>query len=165
MRSVSEVVMGMDDEIWRRHASPWSVYTRVPTILLFTLAIWSRFWIGWWAIVPISIVAIWTFLNPRLFAPPTHFDGWAQRVVLGEQIWIERKKRSIPFHHRRAATLLLIATALCCLPLIYGLVWRNPWAAFGGATLLSTFKLWFCDRMAWLQRDMAQRGEANASDV
>ena len=31
----------------------------------------------------------------------------------------------------------------------------DPWAAFLGATLASMFKLWFCDRMAWLADDMA----------
>lgn len=153
MRSVSEFLMNMDNEVWRRHANPWSVYTRIPIILLFTLAVWSRVWIGWWAIVPVCLLAVWTFLNPRIFPPPGHLDGWAQRAVLGEQIWLARQERAIPRHHQRAAAILLVATALSVMPLTYGLIWQNPWAAFGGATLALILKLWFCDRMVWLQRD------------
>lgn len=36
----------MDDAAWARHANPWSVWTRVPILLLLALAIWSRAWIA-----------------------------------------------------------------------------------------------------------------------
>jgi hypothetical protein len=31
-----------DADARRRHANPWSVYTRIPISLLLTVAIWSR---------------------------------------------------------------------------------------------------------------------------
>ncbi|WP_377193710.1 DUF6653 family protein [Ruegeria meonggei] len=38
----------MKDEVWLRHANPWSVWARVLTPLpLLALAIWSRAWIGY----------------------------------------------------------------------------------------------------------------------
>nr|WP_238997445.1 DUF6653 family protein [Mycolicibacterium sp. CBMA 361] len=36
----------MTDAAWRRHANPWSVWTRFAAIPLMMLAIWSRVW-GW----------------------------------------------------------------------------------------------------------------------
>ncbi|CUH46203.1 hypothetical protein RUA4292_00368 [Ruegeria atlantica] len=51
----SERLMGMKDEIWLRHANPWSVWTRVLTPLpLLALAIWSREWIDNWAWVAVG---------------------------------------------------------------------------------------------------------------
>jgi hypothetical protein len=44
-----ERLMAMDDRVWRRHANPWSGWTRVTVLPLLVLAIWSRVWIGWWA--------------------------------------------------------------------------------------------------------------------
>ncbi|MCA8931790.1 MAG: hypothetical protein KDA49_04945, partial [Rhodospirillaceae bacterium] len=48
----------MDDATWARHASPWSVWTRVPIALLLVLAIWSRVWLGWWALLPVALVGV-----------------------------------------------------------------------------------------------------------
>ena len=36
---------GMTDEVWRRHANPWSVWTRYLAGPILILAVWSRFWI------------------------------------------------------------------------------------------------------------------------
>lgn len=67
---------------WRRHANPWSVYTRIPVPLLLTAAIWSRAWIGWWSLLPVAAVVVWTMVNPRVFPPPQSIDTWASRGVL-----------------------------------------------------------------------------------
>jgi len=45
---VSEKLMGMDDAAWKRHANPWSVYTRFTCLPFIVLALWSRVWLGWW---------------------------------------------------------------------------------------------------------------------
>jgi hypothetical protein len=39
---------GMTEDAWKRHANPWSVWTRFAAIPLMILAIWSRVWLGWW---------------------------------------------------------------------------------------------------------------------
>jgi hypothetical protein len=49
-----ERLMSMDDRVWRRHANPWSGWTRVTALPLLVLAIWSRVWIGWWAVLAVG---------------------------------------------------------------------------------------------------------------
>lgn len=56
----SERLMGMTDETWARHANPWSVYTRFSILPLFALAVWSRAWIGWGALIAVTAVVFWT---------------------------------------------------------------------------------------------------------
>lgn len=147
--------MAMNDGTWARHANPWSVYTRVPVLLVLALAIWSRVWFGWWSLIAIGAVVVWIVVNPRAFPPPERLDSWASRGVLGERYWLARKFRPIPKHHERSALLLSSMAAASLLPMAWGLWVLNPWAAFGGALLSSVFKLWFVDRMAWLHDDMA----------
>jgi len=43
------------------------------------LAVWSRNWWGCWAIIPIGLVLIWMWLNPRLFAKPASTNNWASK--------------------------------------------------------------------------------------
>lgn len=152
-----ESTMAMDDAIWARHANPLSFWTRVPILLLLTLAIWSRAWIGWWCLAPVAVLMAWTFINPRAFPPPPHLDDWASKAVLGERHWLARKTTPIPARHARSALILSVLSGLSLIPLAYGLWVLNPWAAFLGAVLASMFKLWFCDRMAWLAEDMAAK--------
>ena len=57
----------MSDEVWARHANPWSVWTRFSILPLLVAAIWSRVWIGRWALLPTAAVVLWAWLNPRLF--------------------------------------------------------------------------------------------------
>ena len=74
---LSERLMAMDDEVWARHANPWSVYSRFTCLPLIALAIWSRVWLGWWSLVPLVLALFWTWYNPRAFRPSTRNDGWA----------------------------------------------------------------------------------------
>ena len=43
-----ERLMKMDDAAWKRHANPWSAWTRTLILPLLALTVWSRVWIGWW---------------------------------------------------------------------------------------------------------------------
>ena len=69
--------MSMDGTAWRRHANPWSVYSRTTVLPLFALAVWSRVWIGRWSLAVIACVIAGKRLNPRLFQMQRHQDGWA----------------------------------------------------------------------------------------
>src|SRR5207237_625012 len=71
----------MTDEVWQRHANPWSVYTRFAAIPPLLAAIWSRAWIGVWCLVPIALVAVWLWLNPRVFAPVSLPVAWASKGI------------------------------------------------------------------------------------
>jgi hypothetical protein len=152
----TERIMAMNDVAWERHANPWSGWTRVATMPLLTLAIWSRVWIGWWSLVPISLVIVWTWINPRLFPPPASLDHWMSRGVLGERIWLADTEGSLAQHHRtviRATTLIAGSGALVWLG---GLIWLDLTATLSGLTASMLGKLWFIDRMVWIQREQAE---------
>jgi hypothetical protein len=155
--------MAMKDGTWKRHANPWSVYTRIPILLLFALAIWSRVWIGLFCLIPIALLVIWTFINPRIFPVPRSTDNWASKGTFGERVWLNRKKTPIPKHHENWALGLAIASGLALFPMIWGLWTLDFWAAFLGATLASAFKVWFVDRMVWLYEDMKEIGSDYSS--
>jgi len=75
--ALSERMMAMDDAAWARHANPLSVYSRMSILPLMTLAVFSRVWLGWGALLPIGLVILWTWWNPRAFAAPSNTKSWA----------------------------------------------------------------------------------------
>ena len=145
---------GMSDAVWARHANPWSVWTRVAILPLGVLAISSRVWLGWWALVPVLALVAWTFANPRAFPPPRTTGSWASKGVLGERVWLNREAVPIPAHHARAANVLTAVSALGLPPLVWGLVMLEVWPTLFGMALTMLGKLWFVDRMVWLYEDM-----------
>lgn len=150
----AESLMRMDDRVWARHASGWSVATRFTCLPLIALAIWSRGWIGWWALPALALALIWTWANPRVFPAPAHTDTWAAKGTFGERVLLNRKAVPVPAHHVRWALILAVASALGLVPLIYGLAAYNPWAVLLGLVAVMLPKLWFVDRMVWLYEDM-----------
>ena len=81
--------MKMDETTWLRHASPWSVWTRFSCLPLIVMAIWSRQWLDWWALAPLTVALLWTWLNPRVFSPPPRpqqlgIKGNARRTGLAQ---------------------------------------------------------------------------------
>jgi len=145
----------MTDPVWERHANPWSAITRLPVLPLLALAIHARTWIGAWCLVPIALLLVWTWINPRAFAPPAHTRSWLSRAVLGERVWLNAGAVAIPAHHARAATWLSLLSALGLVPLAWGLWVLNPWASATGCAITLLAKLWLLDRMVWLYSDMA----------
>ncbi|HEY6647429.1 MAG TPA: DUF6653 family protein [Mycobacterium sp.] len=145
------------EDAWRRHANPWSVYTRIPIPALLVAAIWSRTWIGWWSLLPIVVCLIWTVVNPRAFSPPRTLDSWASRSVMGETLWAERKLTPLPSRHRTAPVVLGALSAAGLPFLIWGLVVLDPWLTLFGLAIQMLGKLWFLDRMALLYDDVSSR--------
>lgn len=157
-----ERLMGMDRATWERHASPWSVWTRVPILPLLALSIYARAWIGWWCLVPVVALVVWTWLNPRVFQPPARLDSWASRGVMGERLWLARRERPIPAGHARAAHVLTGIAAIGMAPLLYGLVALDAWATVAGTAITFLGKMWFADRMVWLH-DVMQSASPGAA--
>jgi hypothetical protein len=148
-------LQGMDAATWERHANPWSVWTRVPVLPLLALAIWARVWIGWWTLVPLAVLLIWTWLNPRAFPPPASTAGWASRAVLGERVWLARAAVPVPAHHHRLVA-VTIAISLAGIPFLVVGLWRlEVWPVLLGLALALLGKFWFLDRMVWLFDEMA----------
>ena len=99
LESAIASVFKMSDEVWERHANPWSVWTRYLTLPLLIISIWSRTWIGWWSLVPVAGSFVWIWINPRVFKKPRSTDNWASKAVFGERVWIARDKVPVPAHH------------------------------------------------------------------
>ena len=152
--AASEKMMGMDDATWARHANPWSVYSRMTAMPLLSGAIVSRVWLGWWALIPLAVVIVWIWWNPRAFAAPAHTDHWAAHGTFGERVFLNRKTIAIPAHHTAWAYALAWVSAVGILPWVYGLWVINLWAVLLGIAVIVGGKLWFVDRMAWLYQDM-----------
>lgn len=149
-------LFAMSDRTWERHSNPWSVWTRNTVLPLLILAIWSRSWIGWWAIAPTVVAVLWTWLNPRLFSKPESTDNWASRAVFGERVWLNRDRVPIPEYHHFVPHLLTVVSSIGMLFVIFGVATFSIWATLLGCALVYCGKLWFCDRMAWLYRDMQE---------
>ena len=153
----------MDDISWERHANPWSVWTRLPILPLLCLVIWNRHAIGLWTFALIAGLAIWAWVNPRIFPRPAVTESWASRAVMGERVWLARKAKPIPAHHALWAGILSIAPVIGLLPLAWGMLWLEIWPALFGLAVILGAKLWFLDRMAWLYDDMARQDPEYAS--
>jgi len=144
----------MDDATWKRHANPWSFWTRFFAFPLLVLAIWSRVWLGWGALIPIAALAVWLWYNPRAFPPPRSTDNWFSKGALGERVWLNRDVIPIPAHHTRMASLLSALAATGTIFLVWGLYAFDIWPTLFGMALAIFGKLWFVDRMVWLYEDM-----------
>ena len=154
-----ERMMGMSDAVWLRHANPWSGWTRVPILPLLALAIWSRVWIGAWALGAVALVVLWIWINPRVFAVPGRFDNWMTRGVLGERVFLDHFTE-LPGHHQRMSTLLGYASLPGLGVMVWGLWALNAQAAVFGTILCMLPKLWFIDRMVWILQDWTAAGNA-----
>lgn len=144
----------MTDEVWARHANPWSVWTRYTCLPLLALAVWSRTWIGPWAWLPVALVVLWTWFNPRVFPKPKSTNNWASKAVLGERVWLNRARVPTPPHHARAIRVLNALAAAGFVLCVGGLIALDLWATVSGLVLTILGKSWFLDRMVWLYDEM-----------
>ncbi len=144
----------MDDKTWRRHANPWSVFTRTSALPLIVLAVWSREWFGWWSLSLIAFSFLWTWLNPRIFRQPKTTDHWASKGVFGERVWLNRKNVAVPERHRNFPNILSFVSAISTLFVVWGVIMLDLWPTIFGIVLVILSKYWFLDRMAWLYEDM-----------
>src|SRR4030042_5095154 len=117
----------MDEKARRRHSNPWSVYSRFSMVPLLGIAFWSRVWLGWWFLVPVVIVLLWVWLNPRIFPEPKSTNNWASKVVLGEWIWMNRKKVAVPKRHRRMPNILSVLGAIGGIVFFWGMGFLHIW--------------------------------------
>lgn len=148
VESVAELFR-MDDDAWRRHANPWSVWTRFAAIPAMLLAIWSRTWIGWWCLVPVAVVVGWLWLNVKVFPPVAEPRSWTSRGIYGERAWLENRSL-VPSDHRAVLRLLVAAGSLGFVLIIWGLVALEVWPTVSGAALVVLAQLWRIDRFGWL---------------
>ena len=155
MKKIFEKSMSMDEEVWKRHASPLSVWTRVITGIPVTFAAtWSIQSLGYLSAVPIGVAILWLWLNPRLFPPPKSTDNWASKVTFGERIWLGHSKDSIPSHHKNWVLFLSISAGVGFATGLVGAYLNLLLPTLLGGTISWFSKMWFCDRMVWIYQDM-----------
>lgn len=151
-------LFGLDGDKWMRHANPWSVGTRFAVLPLLALSVWSRDWIGWWSLVPVTLSVVFLIVNPLLFPPPRSTRNWASKAVLGERVYANRTLVEIPPQFRSPVpTVANTLSGLGMLLLAYGLVVLNPVAVVAALVLQQTAKSWYLDRMVLLYEDMKAR--------
>lgn len=151
-------LFGLTGDAWMRHASPRSVWSRFSCLSLIAVAIWSRDWIGWYCLIPISLAAAWMMLNPRVFGVPTSTRSWASKAVFGERIWSERESVGIPDQFTSRVPMLANAYGCIGLALLtYGLIALDVWLVVAGIVVVHGAKLWYLDRMVLLFDDVKQR--------
>lgn len=152
-----ERAMRMDDAVWRRHANPWSGWSRVTILPLFCLAIWARVWIGHWSWALVLLLVLWTWLNPRVFPEPARLTNWMSRGVMGEYLFLHHRD-AIAAHHGRAAHILATLSLPGFLVMAWGL-WALWWeGVVFGCALTVLPKMWFIDRMVWILEDWRAGG-------
>ena len=158
-------LFGLEGERWMRHANPVSVWTRFAVLPLLALAVWSREWIGWWSLAAVALALVFMMVNPLLFPPPRSTRHWASKGVLGERIWTERDKVTIPAQFRASgvtnATYAIQVVGMAVL--VYGLVRFDLLATVTGLVIAQTAKAWFIDRMVLLFEDMKTRNAGYAA--
>jgi hypothetical protein len=151
----------MDEQTWRSHANPLSGWSRVPLLPLFVLCIWSRIWLGWWVLLPMGLLLIWTWMNPRVFSRPKTKNAWMTKGVLGERFWLNRDRVPVPAHHRTVPHLLTTLSFVGVAVTAWGLYTLSIWPTVLGTVLALVAKFWFIDRMVWLYDDCQNKPEYN----
>ena len=139
-----------DNDSWLKHANPWSVWSRFATLPFIVLSIWSRVWIGWYCLIPVSILMFWIWINPTLFSKPKDFSSWGAKAVLGERVFMNRKDTPIPDGHSKIITILNVLQSFSGMVLIYGLWSLDVGLTIHGTVYIYLTKMWFLDRMVWL---------------
>jgi hypothetical protein len=142
-------MFAMNQDAWRRHANPWSVWTRFAAIPAFALAVWSREWVGWGALVPVALVVLWLFLNVRAFRPVDIPVRWASKGIFGEHEWLQRGNE-LPSEHRTVMRYLIAAGLAGMATMAYGLVVHEVWPTLSGMAVLILAQLWRIDRFGLL---------------
>lgn len=146
---------GMSDEAWKRHANPWSVWTRFAAIPVFELAVWSREWIGWWSLAGVVAVGAWLWLNVHVFrsVAPT---SWAAKGIYGEKLHVDGRA---PAAHKAVLTCLIAAGLVGFALIAWGLAALDVWPVALGTVTVVMAQLWRIDRYGLLfeqyERDRA----------
>jgi len=134
----------LSDETWKRHANPWSGWTRTLSMPALAAAFYfHNFWL-------IGLVVVWTVINPMLFPKPKNHDNWMSKGVLGEQRYYQDGKK----FKRDLPTLLNVMNIPVFISSLY-FSWQQELVPLILSGLLAaTIKFWFIDRMVRLVEEV-----------
>lgn len=116
----------------------------LPVLLL---AVWSYAWLGGRALLPVTIVLLWTWFNPPLFPPPRTTRTWAAKATFAERLWLNRDRVPVPVHHRIVPHVLTAVAMIGFALAVGGALASALWPTLLGTVLSYTGKLGFCDGM------------------
>lgn len=127
-------VTEFEETFWERHSNPKSGWSRTILLPALLYAIYNRSW-------KVAVAAaIFTVVNPLLFAPPEDNDAWMTRVVLAEQRWKEEGRGFMGLSYPNVLNLVNIPTMSYAIIMAYR---RQPVQAAlaGGVSIL--LKFWY----------------------
>ena len=156
---------GLNNEAWDKHSSGLSVWTRFSGPVLLITALWSRLWLGWWALLALGLVIVWIALNPHIFPRAKDRSGYTVRGAWGERIWMHRDVLEVPAKHKGLPHFLSVVNSLGFAAALYGAVLYDPWTAALGLSTHYLGKAWFIDRMVWLTDDMSALGRLGEAEA
>jgi hypothetical protein len=122
----------LPDRVWRRHANPWSGWSRAATTPVLVYALYRRDW----RLVTASLV--WLIANPAAFPPPETADAWMTRGVLAERAWLQAGNGTIGTSWPNVLNLLNVPATLY---VGWATLRRRPVHAVVSTTLLIGLKL------------------------
>jgi hypothetical protein len=149
----------LNERTWRRHANPWSVWTRFATVPILIAAVWTYHRIGWWSLAPMAVVVLFLVINPGLFAEPRSTRNWASMAVLGERVWLAEKRRVLPQQNQILGHLNIGLSLANTAALAWGVISADAVLTLVSGAGVLACKAWFLDRMVWL---FWERKNANA---
>jgi hypothetical protein len=153
-------LMSMNEEAWQRHSNPVIVWSRILTGLPVLLgAVWTIKPLAWVSAPIIVTALLWLWINPRLFSPRDTTNNWASKVTFGERVWLNRSIIPIPKHHTHWAIFLSVIAGIGFLVAIIGAYHNMALATITGGLISWFGKMWFCDRMVWLDEDTEHLSE------
>jgi hypothetical protein len=144
------------EEVWARRANPFTVWSRLATLPLFALALWSRQWFDPWFLVALVVLLLWSIAAPRVVPPPSSTGSWVSRATFGERIRAAKDRWEVDSGLKQVITVLAIAGSLGTIIMVSGALLYDPLLAIGGGVLMLAAKLTYFDRSARLYDEVAQ---------
>ncbi len=158
-KRVSNFFRLKNQEDWLKHANLRSVATRIIILPLLILAIWSRVWIGWYSVIFLALLVLWSLINPTFFSKYTEVNNWWSKSVLGEYFWANREKIPAPSCHVPVIRILTFLQFAGGVILLVGLYQLDVWLTGIGTIVIYFSKMWFLDRMVWVYEEMRNHPE------
>lgn len=132
---------GLYARMFRRHAHPFSAWSRLLSAPLLLVPLWTR---RWWLYVPIGA---WFVVNPVITPPAQDMTSFATQAILGEESWT-RDPTSEPT--------VLALSGLASASLVGAMVAahrRRPIGAIAGTAIFMALTLW--QWTLWARRSTA----------
>ena len=124
--------------VWRRHANPWSGWTRAATTPVVVYALYRRNW------RLLTVALVWLVVNPVAFPPPAGTDAWMTHGVLAERAWLRAGNGTVDASWPNVLNLLNVPVTLY---VGWAALRRYPVRAAVATVLLMGFKLLWIDEI------------------